>query len=98
MGRHAERADGVRNAVVTGLTPVRSTGRNMRRQELKARSVTQSNNASSIGNHRNMAHRAKQQSAKTARQILKKDLEDNVQSYQEETGLSCVRDVHAVGD
>ena len=70
----------------------------MRRQELQARSVTQSNNASCIGNHRNMAHRAKQQSAKTARQILKKDLEDNVQLHQEETGLPCVRDIHALGN
>jgi hypothetical protein len=45
-----------------------------------------------------MAHRAKQQSAKTARQLLKKDLEDNVQLHQEETGLPCVRDIHALGD
>jgi hypothetical protein len=45
-----------------------------------------------------MAHRAKQQSAKTARQILKKDLEDNVQLYQEDPELSCMRDIHALGD
>ena len=54
----------------------------MRRQELKARSVTQSNDASCIGNQRNMARRAKRQSAKTARQLLKKEL-NNVRLYQE---------------
>jgi hypothetical protein len=70
----------------------------MRRQELKARSVTQSNDASCIGNQRNMARRAKRQSAKTARQLLKKDLEDNVQLHQEDPELSCVRDIHALGD
>ena len=52
----------------------------MRRKVIKAASVTQSNDASSIGNKRGMARRAKKQSHHSARQFLskeqKKDEED----------------------
>lgn len=45
----------------------------MRRKELKVRSVTQSNDASCIGNKRGMARKAKRHSAKKARQALKEE-------------------------
>jgi hypothetical protein len=44
------------------------------RKIIKASSITQANNASSINNKRKMARRAKTQSNKTMRQFLKKEM------------------------
>ncbi len=44
------------------------------RRKLKAAFVTQANDASSIGNHRGMAHKAKRHSHKIMRQVLKQEM------------------------
>lgn len=48
----------------------------MKRKIIKAVSVTQANDVSSIGNKRGMARRAKRQSHKTQRQFLKKEMKN----------------------
>lgn len=53
----------------------------MARSLHKDPSITQSNDASSIGNKRRMARKAKTQSNKSDRQALNKDLEGFVQDY-----------------
>lgn len=50
----------------------------MKRKVIKAASVTQSNDASCIGNKRGMARRAKRHSAKCQRQFLQKENEREV--------------------
>jgi len=47
----------------------------MRRKEIKAVARTQKSDASSIGNKRNMAKRAKRLGAKKVRQHLRKETE-----------------------
>src|SRR5438876_771641 len=50
----------------------------MRRREVKAKTITQSNDASSTGNNRGMARRAKRTSGKKLRQAVAKDTDAQI--------------------